>query len=80
MGGGPRRSLVTGGAAATAAGHPGDGRRAGRGAVGGRPTIDGVARAAISLVGPTDKVLADIQNPARLVLFASKKLSRELCL
>ena len=41
---------------------------------------DGTARAAISLVGPTDKVLADIQNPARLVLFAAKKLSRELCL
>lgn len=41
---------------------------------------DGVARAAVSLVGPTNKVLADIQNPARLVQLAAKKLSRELCL
>ncbi len=41
---------------------------------------DGVARAAVSLVGPTAKMLADIQNPARLVQFAAKKLSRELCL
>jgi DNA-binding IclR family transcriptional regulator len=41
---------------------------------------DGVAKAAVSLVGPTTKMLADIQNPARLVQFAAKKLSRELCL
>lgn len=41
---------------------------------------DGVARAAVSLVGPTKKVLADIENPARLVQLAAKKLSRELCL
>ncbi len=41
---------------------------------------DGGARAAVSLVGPTAKMLADIQNPARLVQFAAKKLSRELCL
>jgi DNA-binding IclR family transcriptional regulator len=41
---------------------------------------DGVARAAVSMVGPTAKMLADIQNPARLVQFAAKKLSRELCL
>jgi DNA-binding IclR family transcriptional regulator len=41
---------------------------------------DGRARAAISLVGPTAKVLADLQLPARLVLMAAKKLSRELCL
>jgi DNA-binding IclR family transcriptional regulator len=39
---------------------------------------DGHARAAISLVGPTAKVLADIQKPARLVLMAAKKLSSEL--
>jgi DNA-binding IclR family transcriptional regulator len=41
---------------------------------------DGVARAAISLVGPTSKMLADIQNPARLVQIAAKKLAQELCL
>jgi DNA-binding IclR family transcriptional regulator len=48
----------------------------------GAPVLghDGVARAAVSLVGPTTKMLADIQNPARLVQFAAKKLSRELCL
>jgi DNA-binding IclR family transcriptional regulator len=41
---------------------------------------DGVARAAVSLVGPTPRVLADIQSPARLVQLAAKKLSQELCL
>ena len=41
---------------------------------------DGVARAAVSLVGPTTKMLADIQNPARLVQIAAKKLAQELCL
>jgi DNA-binding IclR family transcriptional regulator len=41
---------------------------------------DGTARASISLVGPTTKILTDIQKPARLVQFAAKKLSRELCL
>lgn len=40
----------------------------------------GTARAAISIVGPTKKMLADLSNPARLVQLASKKLSRELCL
>jgi DNA-binding IclR family transcriptional regulator len=41
---------------------------------------NGQAKAAISLVGPTAKVLADIQRPARLVQLAAQKLSRELCL
>lgn len=41
---------------------------------------DGVARAAVSLVGPTPRMLADIQSPARLVQLAAKKLSQELCL
>jgi DNA-binding IclR family transcriptional regulator len=41
---------------------------------------DGVARAAVSLVGPTANVLADVQKPARLVQIAANKLSRELCL
>lgn len=41
---------------------------------------DGVARAAISLVGPTAKVLADITTPARLVQVAANKLAGELCL
>jgi DNA-binding IclR family transcriptional regulator len=41
---------------------------------------DGVARAAVSLVGPTPRMLADIQNPARLVHLAAQKLSQELCL
>jgi DNA-binding IclR family transcriptional regulator len=38
------------------------------------------ARASLSLVGPTAKVLADVQNPARLVQLATKKLTKELCL
>ncbi len=41
---------------------------------------DGVAYAAVSLVGPTAKMLADIQNPARLVQLAARNLARELCL
>lgn len=41
---------------------------------------DGIARAAISVVGPTDHVLADIHNPARLVQLAARKLARELSL
>jgi DNA-binding IclR family transcriptional regulator len=41
---------------------------------------DGSARAAISVVGPTDRVLADVDRPARLVQLAAQKLSRELCL
>lgn len=41
---------------------------------------DGVARAAVSLVGPTPRMLADIHSPARLVQLAANKLSQELCL
>lgn len=41
---------------------------------------DGTARAAISLVGPTTKMLPNATTPARLVQLAAKKLSRELCL
>lgn len=41
---------------------------------------DGVARAAVSLVGPTPRMLADIQSPARLVQIAARKLSQDLCL
>jgi DNA-binding IclR family transcriptional regulator len=41
---------------------------------------DGKARASISLVGPTTKILADIQKPAKLVQVAAQKLARELCL
>jgi DNA-binding IclR family transcriptional regulator len=41
---------------------------------------DGRARAAISLVGPTPFMLADVHNPARLVQHAARKLSMELCL
>jgi DNA-binding IclR family transcriptional regulator len=41
---------------------------------------DGVARAAVSLVGPTPTMLAQIQNRARLVQLAAQKLSQELCL
>lgn len=41
---------------------------------------DGIAQAAISLVGPTPRMLADIPNAARLVQAAAKKLSRDLSL
>jgi len=41
---------------------------------------DGIAHAAISLVGPTPRMLADVQSPARIVQIAAKKLSRELSL
>lgn len=41
---------------------------------------DGTSRAAISLVAPTAKMLADIGGSARLVQLAANKLSRELCL
>lgn len=41
---------------------------------------DGVARAAVSLVGPTTRMLADIHSPARLVQMGAKKLAQELCL
>lgn len=41
---------------------------------------DGHARAAVSLIGPTQKMLADMQKPAKLVQLAAQKLSRELCL
>ncbi len=41
---------------------------------------DRTARASLSLVGPTAKLLGDTQNAARLVQLATKKLSKELCL
>lgn len=41
---------------------------------------DGVAHAAVSLVGPTSKMLADIHSPAKLVQLAARRLARELCL
>ncbi len=41
---------------------------------------DGVAYAAVSLVGPTAKMLADIQSPARLIQLAARNLAHELCL
>jgi DNA-binding IclR family transcriptional regulator len=41
---------------------------------------DRTARAAISMVGPTPKMTADIEGASRLVRLAATKLSRELCL
>lgn len=40
---------------------------------------DGLAFAAVSLVGPTAKVLADVQSPAKLVQLAAQSLARDLC-
>lgn len=41
---------------------------------------DGMARAAISIVGPTSRMLSDVGRPVRLVQMAARQLSRDLCL
>jgi len=41
---------------------------------------DGSAKAAISIVGPSDRLRNGIGRPARLVQVAARRLSKELCL
>jgi DNA-binding IclR family transcriptional regulator len=41
---------------------------------------DGSARAAISIVGPTRRMLDDLGRPVQMVQHAVRRLSRELCL
>ena len=46
------------------------------------PVFDhaGRARAAISIVGPSAKIMPNVENPARLVRTAAAQLARQLCL
>jgi DNA-binding IclR family transcriptional regulator len=46
------------------------------------PVFDhsGRARAAISIVGPTSRILANLGSPAQLVQDAARRLARQLCL
>ncbi len=41
---------------------------------------DGSAKAAISIVGPSDRLLNGIGRPAQLVQLAARRLSKDLCL